>query len=111
MMTEKTNEVMFQNDMARQLIANGWLLGKPENYNRDWRYTPKTCSAFLKPFNKDWLRMIQVRQIPENTRGISRHGLSFISLFLPHSNSCQGNRLIIMNYLISSQPEDGVLSV
>ncbi len=53
--------------------------------------------------------MIQVRQIPENTRGISRHGLSFISLFLLHSNSCQGNRLIIMNYLISSQPEEEVL--
>jgi len=27
----KANELTFQNDMIRQLVANGWLLGKPEN--------------------------------------------------------------------------------
>ena len=48
----KANELTFQNDMAapghpctcgicasmhiiRQLVANGWLLGKPESYNRE----------------------------------------------------------------------------
>ncbi|MFT7388617.1 MAG: type I restriction enzyme R subunit [Candidatus Endobugula sp.] len=31
----KANELTFQNDMIRQLLANGWLLGKPENYSRE----------------------------------------------------------------------------
>jgi type I restriction enzyme R subunit len=31
----KANELPFQNDMISQLIANGWLLGKSENYNRE----------------------------------------------------------------------------
>lgn len=31
----KANEFTFQNDIIRQLVANGWLLGKPENYNRE----------------------------------------------------------------------------
>ena len=30
----KANELTFQNDMIGQLLANGWLLGKPEGYNR-----------------------------------------------------------------------------
>jgi len=29
----KANVLTFQNDMIRHLLANGWLLGKPENYN------------------------------------------------------------------------------
>ncbi len=31
---DKANEFTFQNDLINQLIAGGWLLGKPENYNR-----------------------------------------------------------------------------
>ncbi|MFT7388615.1 MAG: type I restriction enzyme R subunit [Candidatus Endobugula sp.] len=31
----KANELTFQNEMIQQLVANGWLLGKPENYNRE----------------------------------------------------------------------------
>ncbi|MDP2506143.1 MULTISPECIES: hypothetical protein [unclassified Oceanobacter] len=27
-------EVYFQNDIIKQLIANGWLLGQPSGYNR-----------------------------------------------------------------------------
>ncbi len=45
-MTEKTNEVMFQNDMIRQLIANGWLLGKPEDYNRELALYPEDLLGF-----------------------------------------------------------------
>jgi hypothetical protein len=40
----KANEFTFQNDMIKQLVANGWLLGKPEN----WPYTLKTCWALYK---------------------------------------------------------------
>ncbi len=31
----KANELTFQNDMINQLLDNGWLLGKPEGYNRE----------------------------------------------------------------------------
>lgn len=31
----KANEFTFQNDMIRQLVSNGWLLGNPEGYNRE----------------------------------------------------------------------------
>jgi type I restriction enzyme R subunit len=31
----KANELPFQNDIISQLCANGWLLGKSENYNRE----------------------------------------------------------------------------
>ena len=33
-MDNKANESVFQNDMVNQLVANGWLLGKSENFNR-----------------------------------------------------------------------------
>ncbi len=31
----KANELPFQNDIIQHLLANGWLLGQPENYNRE----------------------------------------------------------------------------
>jgi len=34
-MNSKASEFTFQNDMIKQLMSNGWLLGKPENYNRE----------------------------------------------------------------------------
>ncbi len=29
----KANEFTFQNDVINQLVANGWLLGKPDIYS------------------------------------------------------------------------------
>lgn len=34
-MTDKANELTFQNDMIEDLVANGWLLGTPEGYGRE----------------------------------------------------------------------------
>ncbi|MGJ8641145.1 MAG: hypothetical protein ACSHYA_17270 [Opitutaceae bacterium] len=34
-MTDKANELTFQNDMIEQLVADGWLLGTPDGYNRE----------------------------------------------------------------------------
>jgi type I restriction enzyme R subunit len=31
----KANEFTFQTDMINRLLSNGWLLGKPEDYNRE----------------------------------------------------------------------------
>lgn len=47
-MSNKTQEVVFQNDMIRQLVANGWLLGKPENYNRELALYEEDVLGFVK---------------------------------------------------------------
>ncbi|MEJ1411898.1 MAG: DEAD/DEAH box helicase family protein [Candidatus Sedimenticola sp. (ex Thyasira tokunagai)] len=47
-MNSKANELTFQNDMIRQLVANGWLLGKPENYNRELALYEEDLLGFVK---------------------------------------------------------------
>ncbi len=47
-MSSKANEFTFQNDMIRQLVANGWLLGKPENYNRELALYSEDLLGFVK---------------------------------------------------------------
>lgn len=44
----KENELTFQNDLIKQLIANGWLLGRPENYNRELALYPEDLLGFIK---------------------------------------------------------------
>jgi type I restriction enzyme R subunit len=44
----KANELTFQNDMIRQLMANGWLLGKAEHYNRELALYPDDAVGFVK---------------------------------------------------------------
>jgi type I restriction enzyme R subunit len=39
---------IFQNDIIRQLLENGWLLGKAENYNRELALYPEDLLAFVK---------------------------------------------------------------
>ncbi len=45
---DKSTEFIFQNDMIRQLLANGWLLGKPENYNRELALYAEDVLGFVK---------------------------------------------------------------
>jgi len=47
-MDNKANESAFQNDMISQLVANGWLLGKPENYNRKLALYEEDVLGFVK---------------------------------------------------------------
>lgn len=47
-MSSKPNELTFQNDMIRQLQANGWLLGKPEHYNRELALYSEDLLGFVK---------------------------------------------------------------
>jgi len=44
----KANELTFQNDMIRQLKANGWLLGNPEKYNRELALYEEDVLGFVK---------------------------------------------------------------
>lgn len=44
----KANEIIFQNDVIQQLITNGWLLGKPEGYNREFALYAEDVLGFIK---------------------------------------------------------------
>ena len=44
----KASELIFQNDMIKQLVANGWLLGKAENYNRELALYPEDLLGFVQ---------------------------------------------------------------
>jgi type I restriction enzyme R subunit len=45
---DKANEFTFQTDMISQLIDNGWLLGNPENYNRELALYSEDLLGFVK---------------------------------------------------------------
>ncbi|MDI1294225.1 MAG: type I restriction endonuclease [Methylobacter sp.] len=47
-MSSKANELPFQNDMIKHLVANGWLLGKSENYNRELALYPEDLLGFVQ---------------------------------------------------------------
>ncbi|MCW8934994.1 MAG: DEAD/DEAH box helicase family protein [Gammaproteobacteria bacterium] len=47
-MSSKANEFIFQNDMINQLVASGWLLGKPDNYNRELALYSEDLLGFIK---------------------------------------------------------------
>ncbi|OQK17960.1 restriction endonuclease subunit R [Methyloprofundus sedimenti] len=47
-MDNKSKESAFQNDMINQLVANGWLIGKPENYNRKLALYEEDVLGFVK---------------------------------------------------------------
>lgn len=45
---DKAAEYVFQNDIIRQMLANGWKLGKPENYNRKLALYAEDVLGFVK---------------------------------------------------------------
>jgi type I restriction enzyme R subunit len=47
-MDNKSNESVFQSDMIGHLLANGWLLGKAENYNRELALYPEDLLGFVQ---------------------------------------------------------------
>jgi type I restriction enzyme, R subunit len=44
----KANELVFQNDMIQQLLANGWLLGTADKYNRELALYEEDVLGFVK---------------------------------------------------------------
>lgn len=44
----KANELTFQTDMLKHLLASGWLLGKAEHYNRELALYPEDLLGFVK---------------------------------------------------------------
>ena len=46
-MSDPASERIFQNDILRQLQANGWLLGASDRYNRELALYPEDALAFV----------------------------------------------------------------
>lgn len=56
-MADQAAELAFQNDMIKQLLANGWLLGKAENYDRELALYPEDLLGFVKDTqDEQWQR-------------------------------------------------------
>ena len=47
-MSDKARESVFQQDIIDQLLSQGWLLGKPENYNRKRALYEEDLLTFVK---------------------------------------------------------------
>ena len=47
-MDNKAKESVFQSDMITHLVANGWLLGRPESYNRELALYPEDLLGFVQ---------------------------------------------------------------
>ena len=64
----KANELSFQNDMIEQLLAKGWLLGKPEGYNRGLALYEEDVLGFVKETqDEQWQRFCAL--YPNDTDG------------------------------------------
>lgn len=58
---DKTKELNFQNDIINQMQANGWLLGKPENYNRKLAIYEEDLIGFVKDTQDDqWQKYLKL---------------------------------------------------
>jgi len=54
-MSDKSNELTFQNDIIDQLIVNGWKQGKPEGYNRELALYEEDVIGFVQDTQpKEW---------------------------------------------------------
>ncbi len=47
-MAGKAQETVFQNDIIRQMVANGWLLGSPSGYNRELALYAEDLLGFVQ---------------------------------------------------------------
>lgn len=47
-MANKSNEQTFQNDIINQMVANGWLLGTPDSYNRELALYAEDLLGFVQ---------------------------------------------------------------
>lgn len=64
----KSSELPFQNDVIRQMLANGWLLGKPENYNRELALYPEDLLGFVQTTqDAQWQKFCKI--YPHNPDG------------------------------------------
>ena len=90
----KANELTFQNDMIRQLVANGWLLGKPEGYNRELALYEEDLLGFVKDTqDKQWQKYCVLYPHNPEQKFLERVA-SQLNKALSSSNSNASNRVM-----------------
>tara|TARA_R110000868_G_scaffold258137_14_gene515463 strand:- start:4346 stop:7618 length:3273 start_codon:yes stop_codon:yes gene_type:complete len=58
---DKAREFIFQNDMIRQMVANGWVLGNPEKYDRKLALYSEDLLTFVKGTqDEQWQKFCKV---------------------------------------------------
>ncbi|KZN67512.1 type I restriction endonuclease subunit R [Pseudoalteromonas luteoviolacea] len=63
-MNDATQEKIFQNDIITQMVANGWVQGQPEHYNRESALYEQDVLAFVKETQpKEWQKFCKVYPI------------------------------------------------
>ncbi|ADE54195.1 type I restriction endonuclease subunit R [Coraliomargarita akajimensis] len=72
-MTDKANERTFQDDMIEQLLANGWLLGTPEGYNRELALYEEDVLGFVKDTQpKQWEKFAKLYPTDTDAKFLER---------------------------------------
>lgn len=72
MMADKANEHTFQNDMIKQMVAGGWVEGKPEHYNRETALYTEDVLAFVKETQpKEWTKFCNTYPIDSEVHFIN----------------------------------------
>jgi type I restriction enzyme, R subunit len=85
-MAGKASELTFQSDIIQQLLANGWLLGKPENYNRELALYEEDLLGFVKETqDAQWRKFSKLYPNNPEQRHISGH--SMFEIVLSHLKS------------------------
>ncbi|WP_440053526.1 type I restriction endonuclease subunit R [Pseudoalteromonas sp. T1lg65] len=60
-MTDSTKEQEFQNDIIREMVANGWVQGQSEHYNREFALYQQDVLTFIKETQgKEWQKFCKV---------------------------------------------------
>ncbi|QIQ22175.1 type I restriction endonuclease subunit R [Zophobihabitans entericus] len=61
MSTDISKELIFQNDIIAQMVANGWVIGQPDNYDRERAlYTPDALTFVQTSQPKEWQKFANV---------------------------------------------------
>ncbi|WP_194866725.1 type I restriction endonuclease subunit R [Pseudoalteromonas sp. PPB1] len=63
-MNDATQERIFQDDIITQMVANGWVQGQPEHYNRESALYEQDVLTFVKETQpKEWQKFCKVYPI------------------------------------------------
>jgi type I restriction enzyme R subunit len=70
---DKSTEYIFQNDMIKQLLDSGWLLGKPEGYNRELAVYEEDLLGFVQATQKEqWKKFCSLYPNGPETKFVER---------------------------------------
>ena len=71
-MSDQANERIFQDDIIRQMVANGWVEGKPENYQRESALYTEDVLSFVKETQpKEWLKFCKTFPVDSDSNFIN----------------------------------------